>query len=102
MNPTEDIIVSVSHEASVFQSVEIDSTKWFSAAKKEPGQPGVFEVNALSQFDTEASPRRFSFFNGKSFGPISSTPEGAFRERFNFSSLTSGITEFRGLVKEVA
>ena len=81
--------------------VEIESTKWYNTETHGPGQPGVFEVNTVKQFDSEDSPRRFSYFNGKQFGPISSTPEGAFRERFNHSVLSAGITRFRGLKEPV-
>lgn len=78
-------------------AVGIATSKWFKTSKYEPGQPGVFEVNAVHQFDAADAPRRFSFFNGKQFGPISTTAEGAYAERFNVSCLTAGITHFRGL-----
>lgn len=78
-------------------AVGIATTKWFDSTKREPGQPGVFEVNAVHQFDGDDAPRRFSYFNGKQFGPISTSVEGAYAERFNVSSLTAGITHFRGL-----
>lgn len=80
------------------ETVRVEHTKWFNADKYEPGQPGVFEVNRVHQFDGEVpGPRRFSYFNGKKFGPISTKPESAFAERFNFSALSSSITQFRGL-----
>lgn len=81
------------------QQVRVEHTKWFDASKYEPGQPGVFEVDRVHQFDNPeiVGPRRFSYFNGKQFGPLSTNPEAAFNERFNVSSLSSSIKSFRGL-----
>lgn len=81
------------------QMVRVEHTKWFDTAKYEPGQPGVFEVDRIHQFDTPdvVGPRRFSYFNGKQFGPIATNPTSAYNERFNVSSLSGSIKAFRGL-----
>lgn len=79
----------------------IEHTKWFDAATKIPGQPGVFEVNSVSTFDTdETGPRRFSYHNGRDFGPVMASPADAFAARFNKASLQSSITAFRGLSEQ--
>jgi hypothetical protein len=97
MNPTTVKTITIEH--SVNQRVEIENTKWFDAETTEPGQPGVFEVEGVKVFDdgTEVV-RRFSYFNGKRFGPIASTPEYAHRERFNNSALV--VSKFRGLKEQ--
>jgi hypothetical protein len=82
------------------ERVEIASTKWFNAETHEPGQPGVFEVNPVPQYDTAEGDQRFSFFNGKSFGPVSPSTQGAYNARFEKSKLGSTITQFRGLVEQ--
>lgn len=86
-------------EVTRVDHVRVEHTKWYDTAKYEPGQPGVFEVDRVHQFDNPdiIGPRRFSYFNGKQFGPISTNPDSAYAERFNVSSLSSSIRAFRGL-----
>lgn len=95
MNPTQ--VVEQEYTGIEYVTVDVESTDWFNAAKKEPGQPGVFEVNPVEQFENEPAPRRFSFFNGKAYGPIEPTPEAAYSSRFGKSGLSNTITAFRGL-----
>lgn len=97
MNPTQVQVIDVPVQRAV--EVEIESSDWFNASKKEPGQPGVYEVNALTNFDLVVSPRRFAYFNGKAFGSIADTPSMAYACRFDKSSLGHTITAFRGLVQ---
>jgi hypothetical protein len=106
MNPTKIALVDYQEKAPTI--VTIESTDWFNTAKKEPGQPGVFEVNPVAEFDTvtddqetELNCRRYSYFNGKTFGPIASSVQRAFESRFEKSALGHTITAFRGLVEEV-
>lgn len=99
MNPIKVVEVEYSETFSGQQRVEIENTAWFDHAKKEPGQPGVFEVDPVQQFDDGTDViRRFSFFNGKRFGPIASSPEAAYRERFGKTHLI--VASFRGLVEQ--
>jgi len=94
----ETTTVKVPQTTTDVKHVRVEHTKWFNAETQEPGQPGVFEVDRVVQFDGEpVGPRRFSYFNGRKFGPISTTPEQAFLERFNFSVLSASIKKFRGL-----
>lgn len=76
-------------------------TDWHNASTKEPGQPGVFEVDPVTLDDSGEERRRFSYFDGKKFGPLSTSVEGAYRERFNHSTLSSTITKWRGYAEEV-
>lgn len=99
MNPIKFVEAQETIVVEGIKSVEIDNTKWFDAAKKEPGQPGVFEVNPVSVFDGEDQARRFSYFDGKKFGPVSSTPRLAFDIRFTASTQAASIAAFRGLAE---
>ena len=79
---------------------EVSCTRWFSYVEEEPGQPGVFEVDPVMAYDinTESAIRRFSYFNGKQFGPTCVTPEDAFHYRFVKVRLSSSpIQAWRGL-----
>ncbi len=99
MNPTKLVTEAVTHEFPAL--AVIASSDWFSAFKKEPGQPGVYEVNGVSVCDGEEPTRRFSYFNGRQFCVVRSTPEAAFAARFDKPTLVdSKITAFRGLVEE--
>lgn len=77
--------------------VAIDTTKFFSALTHEPGQPGVFEVDpaVLDCAGTEAP--RYSYFNGKDYGPLALTPEQAYAGRFG--KRKTPVCVFRGLVE---
>ena len=83
------------------QVVDIEFTPWFSMAKKLPGQPGVYEVNGVAVFDDEPVARRFSYHNGRYFGPVRSTPAAAFAARLAIPTVAiqQSVKEFRGLVE---
>jgi hypothetical protein len=97
MNPTK--IVEVQVPLTGYQDQPIDNTDWFNASKKEPGQPGVFEVDPLSLDDKGDELRRFAFFNGKDFAAVMQTPGDAYAARFD--KRVSPVTRFRGLVEAV-
>jgi hypothetical protein len=75
-------------------------TRWFTTETTEPGQPGVFEVDPVRLTDdpTEDPVARFSFFNGRDFGPIAHSPAAAYALRFHSFGLTPRA--FRGLPTE--
>ncbi len=99
MNPS--LIKQVTVEVTNSQRVEIESTKWFDAASTEPGQPGVFRVNAVEEYDdNDQECQRYSFFNGKVFGPIKQSAYQAYVERFGKSTLGHTITHFQGLKEQ--
>ena len=99
MNPLKQIETEITLPCT--DLVPVECTDWFSYFRKEPGQPGVFEVNGKPVFDNEDCPRRFSFFNGKAFGPIKPTPDDAYDARFEVSLFGDTIHLFRGLVEAV-
>jgi hypothetical protein len=78
--------------------VRVEHTKWFDFSKFEPGQPGIFEVDRPHIYDGEQqAPRRFAYWLGRRFGPISVNPDMAYRARFHPSALSESIKAFRGL-----
>jgi hypothetical protein len=84
---------------SVEDNVMIESTDWFNFAKKEPGQPGVFEVDPVPYNDQGDTIPRFAYWNGRKFGPAASTPDYAYQLRFDGTA--SYVTKFRGLMRQV-
>jgi hypothetical protein len=82
---------------SVFDNIVIESTDWFNFAKKEPGQPGVFEVDPVPTDDLGGSLPRFAYWNGRFFAPAANDPEGAYRNRFGGKA--GYVSKFRGLVE---
>lgn len=78
----------------------VQRTRWFDASTVEPGQPGAFEVDPVRLTDSqdEQPQARFSFFNGRAFGGIGSTPEQAYALRF--VSPAQQPRAFRGLPAE--
>lgn len=93
MNPSKFIEVP----GVEVHAIEVESTRWHDFASKEPGQPGVFEVDPLQLDDGGEELRRFSFFNGKDFGPVMQTPSDAHEARFG--RRIAPVTKFRGLVE---
>lgn len=79
-------------------------TEWFNASILEPGQPGVFQVvteelNLQAAILSDWTDARwvYSYFNGKVFGPLRSTPARAFTDRQQYNGFPGTITHFRGL-----
>ena len=77
--------------------VAIETTDWFDARKKLPGQPGVFEVDPLIP-DVGTMIPRYSYHNGRNFGPVTFTVDDAFKYRL--AGRITEVTKFRGLVEE--
>lgn len=98
MNPTTTKTVTIEHKTT--QRVEIENTKWFDAETTEPGQPGVFRVNPVVVADGAEGQTRYSYFNGKSFGPVKLSVDAAYTSRFDKSTLASTITHFQGLKEQ--
>jgi hypothetical protein len=76
--------------------VAIESTDWFDARKKLPGQPGVFEVDPIL-VDVGPGIPRYSYHNGRDFGPVALSVEDAFKHRLG--GRATEVTKFRGLVE---
>jgi hypothetical protein len=82
------------------QALTAARTRWFDASTTEPGQPGAFEVDPVRLTDdpTEDPVARFSFFNGKTFGPVAHSPAAAYALRFGTARIEPRA--FRGLPTE--
>lgn len=91
---------TVKYEAVRTERAEIENTKWFDNATHYPGQPGVFEVDPIVVADGAEGQRRFSYHNGRDFGPVKLSPAAAADARFEKSKLAGDIKRFRGLVEQ--
>lgn len=98
MNPTKYVTTEVKSTHTATSLAEIESTKWFDAATKQPGQPGVFEVDAAVLDDSGQEVRRFAYHNGRDFGPVYQHPQMAYVNRFEKRG--TPVTKFRGLVEQ--
>jgi hypothetical protein len=81
-------------------SVPIMSSPWYSTTYHEPGQPGVFEVDSVTLDDTGAKLRRFSFWDGKWWGAVATSPSLAYTLRFRDPQFEP--RQFRGLLQPAA
>lgn len=78
----------------------IDTTPWFKLEAREPGQPGVFEVDpAVIDCEGNTQPR-FAYWNGKDFAATAQSAGAAFRARFNRRIIR--VTKFRGLTEDAS
>lgn len=77
--------------------VAIETTEWFDATAFQPGQPGVYEVDPIIP-DVGHTIWRYSYHNGRDWGPVAHSIEEAFKYRF-CGRLTE-VTCFCGLVEE--
>lgn len=100
VNPTITKLVTESIERTSTKTLIIENTEWFDNATQEPGQPGVFEVDPVIVADGAEGQRRFSYFNGKSFGPVKLDATSAYAARFEKSDLSASILKFRGLKEQ--
>ena len=77
--------------------VAIETTDWFNASKKLPGQPGVYEVDPLIP-DVGCSIPRYAYHNGRDFGPVTFSVDDAYTYRL--AGRATVVSKFRGLVEE--
>lgn len=98
MNPMKCVTTEIKSVHSATSLAEIENTKWFDAATKQPGQNGVFEVDPIKVGDAGREVRLFSYHNGRDFGPVHEFPVAAFVDRFG--KRITAVTKFRGLVEQ--
>lgn len=82
------------------RSAPIPLTRWYKHGTHEPGQPGVFAVDDLVLDDSGKSVPRYSYWNGKDFGPVMLHAYSAYGNRFG--ARRSPVTVFRGYTEQVA